>query len=146
MKQLFTFWACLFLACSSFSQITIEDTSLITRDRWRDTCFGLINKSASLIPSGYLIDYSLAGIDKDFDGVNINDTVKAWGNFFYYHNILELSKVNANGALQTTNDLFINARRYLRDSGGTVPLLFLHQPYQQIDPTALSNNLFFHYG
>ncbi|MDZ4792943.1 MAG: hypothetical protein SGI83_01565 [Bacteroidota bacterium] len=91
----------LYLIHSASAQILqIEDTSLITRDRWRDTCFGLINKSVSQIPTGYLIDYSLSGITKDFDGVSGNDTIQAWGNFFYYHNILELSKVNTNGSLQ----------------------------------------------
>lgn len=67
-----TLVVCLLLACVAFSQITIEDTSLITGDRWRDTCFGLIDKSTSLIASGYLIDYSLAGIDKDFNGVGFS--------------------------------------------------------------------------
>lgn len=142
MKKLSTLIAYLFVVCSASSQITIEDTSVITRDRWRDTCFGLINTNTTLIPSGYLIDYSLTGIDKDFDGIGSGDTVQAWGNFFYYHNIVELSKVNSNGGLQTTNDLFINAKRYQRDNNGVIPLLFLHQVYQQINPTALGNNLF----
>lgn len=127
---------------ASAQPLQLEDTLNVTRERWRDTCFGLIDKSAAQIPSGYLIDYSLSGINKDFDGVGNNDTLQAWGNFFYHYNILELSKVNSNGALQTTNDLFINAKRYLRDNGGTVPLLFLYQPYQKIKSTALSNNLF----
>lgn len=121
--------------------LQIEDTINITRERWRDTCFGLINKDATQIPNGYLVDYSLAVIDKDFDGVGNNDTLKSYGDFFYYYNILELSKVNSNGALQLTDDLFINAKRYQRDNP-SIPLLFLYQPYQKINANALSNNLF----
>jgi hypothetical protein len=79
--------------------LQIEDTINITRERWRDTCFGLINKGTTQIPSGYLVDYSLGIIDKDFDGAGSNDTIKAYVDFFYYYNIPELSKVNSNGTL-----------------------------------------------
>ncbi|HEY2722410.1 MAG TPA: hypothetical protein VGI82_11830, partial [Chitinophagaceae bacterium] len=131
MRKILVSGLLLLLTPSVWAQLQIEDTLLVTSQRWRDTCFGLINKDPTQIASGYLIDYSLAGIDKDFDGVGTNDTLQAWGNFFYYYNILELSKVNANGTLQTTDNLFINSRRYLRDNNGTIPLLFLYQKYQK---------------
>jgi pimeloyl-ACP methyl ester carboxylesterase len=142
MKKIFVFFVLLTSTYITMAQtLQLEDTILVTRDRWRDTCFGLINKSSSLIPSGYLLDYSLTGFSEDFDGVGSNDTLKTYGDFFYYHNILELSKVNSNAALQLTNDLFINAKRYKRDNP-SIPLLFLFQPYQKINANALSNNLF----
>ena len=43
--------------------LQIEDTMNITRVRWRDTCFGLINNSTSIIPSGYLLDYSMVAFE-----------------------------------------------------------------------------------
>jgi hypothetical protein len=49
----------LLMLCTAYSAsaqpLQLEDTLNITKDRWRDTCFGLIDKSASQIPSGYLI-------------------------------------------------------------------------------------------
>jgi hypothetical protein len=142
MRSLTLILAILFCSSAAFSQITLEDTTVMTRTRWRDTCFGLINKNTTNIPSGYLIDYSLAEIDAaKWDGVGTNDTIKDYGEFFYYHNILELSAVNGNALLQATNDLYVNAMRYKRDSAA-IPILMLYQPYQKINSNALSNNLF----
>ncbi|HVZ95346.1 MAG TPA: T9SS type A sorting domain-containing protein [Chitinophagaceae bacterium] len=131
----------------SFSQtntITLEDTNLITTQRWRDTCFGLIDKSAAQIPSGYLMDYSLVSLnDSSFNGsYNSNDTIAESGDFFALHSMFTSAKVNSNGTLPASTDtLFIDAYRYLRNTG-YVPLLFLYQPYQKIRPTALSQGLF----
>jgi len=131
----------------SFSQtntITLEDTNLVTTQRWRDTCFGLIDKSASQIPSGYLMDYSLVSLnDSSFNGLySSNDTIAESGAFFALHNMFTSAKVNSNGTLPASTDtLFIDAYRYLRNTG-YVPLLFLYQPYQKIRSTALSQGLF----
>ncbi|HMG67592.1 MAG TPA: hypothetical protein VK588_07900 [Chitinophagaceae bacterium] len=70
----------------SFGQtntIQVEDTNLISSQRWRDTCFGLIDKSATQIPSGYLIDYSLTLIiDSNFNSqIATVDTITN-GSFF----------------------------------------------------------------
>lgn len=63
MRKFITVLLMLYAVYSASGQtLKLEDTLNVTRDRWRDTCFGLINKSAAQIPSGYLIDYSLAGI------------------------------------------------------------------------------------
>jgi len=88
----------------SFSQtntITVEDTNLITTQRWRDTCFGLIDKSAAQIPNGYLIDYSLVSLnDSSFNGLySSNDTIAESGAFFALHNMFTSAKVNSNGML-----------------------------------------------
>jgi hypothetical protein len=131
----------------SFSQtntITVEDTNLITTKRWRDTCFGLIDKSASQIPSGYLMDYSLVGLnDSSFNGIyTSNDTVIDCGVIFALQGIFNSAKVNNNGTLPpSTDSLFIDANRYQRNTG-YIPLLFLFQPYQKIRTTAFSQGLF----
>lgn len=142
MRKLLTLLILCFCFDSGYAQLQIEDTINITKDRWRDTCFGLIDKSALQIPSGYLLDYSLADFPAgDLDGVGTNDTIKTYGDYFYYYNILELSAVNTNAILPTANSQYINASRYKRDND-TIPLLFLFQGYQKISPSALSNNLF----
>lgn len=75
MKKTLAFFLMLSLWLTALSQtLQLEDTILTTRERWRDTCFALINKDATQIPSGYLVDYSLGNIDKDFDGVGNNNT------------------------------------------------------------------------
>ncbi|WP_301920752.1 hypothetical protein [Ferruginibacter sp.] len=122
----------------------LKDTNLITSQRWRDTCFSLLDKSATQIPSGYLIDYSLAPLnDSSFNGANIkNDTITESGQFFALHNIFAASKVNNSGLLSNSTDtLFIDAYRYKRNTG-SIPLLFLYQPYQKIRSSALSQGLF----
>lgn len=65
------------LCFSQTNTLQLEDTNLITSQRWRDTCFALLDKCATQIPSGYLIDYSLAPLnDNSFNGANIkNNTI-----------------------------------------------------------------------
>ena len=77
MRRSIAFLLSLLFVSTSWAQtLQIEDTLLVTSQRWRDTCFGLTNKDATQIPSGYLIDYFLASIDKDFDGTGANDGLK----------------------------------------------------------------------
>ncbi len=145
-KQLFIILILLnsLITFSQTNTITVEDTNLITMQRWRDTCFGLIDKSASQIPSGYLADYSLVGMnDSTFNGLySSNDTINESGVFFSLHNIFTLAKVNSNGTLPASTDtLFIDAYRYKRNTGN-IPLLFLYQPYQKIRSTAYSQGFF----
>ncbi len=140
------FFIAFFFVCSfkGYSQgLQIEDTINISRARWRDTCFGLINKSTALIPSGYLLDYSMAAFESGkYDGLaSDDDTIKAYGNFFLLHNIINISAVNSNAGLSATDNLFINAHRYKRDTK-TIPLVFLFQSYQKINSSAWTNNLF----
>ena len=57
-KLLLSFGALLFLY-PTFCQtntIQLEDTNLISSQRWRDTCFGLIDKSVSQIGKPTLTD------------------------------------------------------------------------------------------
>jgi hypothetical protein len=123
--------------------IEVEDLSTNSREAWQDTCFGLIDKSVNQIPSGYLIDYSLAPFESSlYDGRDgDDDTLNSYVDFFSYYHILQLSAVNSNASLIPTNDLFVSARRYIRDNKKN-PLLFLFQPYQKINAGALAANLF----
>jgi hypothetical protein len=125
--------------------ITYQDTIKCTTLRWQDTCFSLLNLSSSQIPSGYLLDYSLATFnDSSYNSLSSSniDTLKDYGDFFALHKIFTLSNVNTNAVpLGSTDSLFINAYRYQRDSG-YIPLLFLYQQYQKIDKNALQEDLF----
>jgi hypothetical protein len=50
MKKIFAFFVLLASDYTALAQtLQLEDTILVTRDRWRDTCFGLIDISSSLI-------------------------------------------------------------------------------------------------
>lgn len=110
MKRLFTAFLLILCFTSGFAQLQIEDTLNVTSDRWRDTCFGLIDKSVSQIPNGYLLDYSMADFETGkLDGVGTNDTIKAFGDFFYYYHILEASSINENATLPYTDDLYVDA-------------------------------------
>ena len=136
------------LICFGYSQtnsFAIQDSGNMTRQRWRDTCFALLNLSSSQIPSGFLIDYSLNPFnDSNFNSlINTNvDTLLDAGNFFVIHNILTSSIVNSSAApISTTDSLFINAYRYTRDNNGAMPLLFLYQPFQKIRSTAYAQGL-----
>lgn len=143
MKKILLTLLLLLIINSGFSQtntIQVEDTNLITPQRWRDTCFGLINKSGTLIPSGYLLDYSL--VDSTFKGLDANDTIMESGQVFALHNIFNLSKVNSKAKLPTSTDtLFIDAYRYQRNNA-KIPLLFLYTNYEKIRYSALSEGLF----
>jgi hypothetical protein len=139
---------CFFLTFinSSYSQtntLQVEDSSLSNPQSWRDTCFGLLDRSAAQIPTGYLLDYSMASFaDTLFSGTGKTDTITDCGQFWMIHNIFTLSAVNGNAGLATTtNNLFIDAYRSLRNTG-SVPLLFLLQQYQKIRSTALGQGLF----
>lgn len=125
--------------------VSYLDTIHSSTARWQDTCFGLLNLSASQIPSGYLLDYSLTPFDdSNFNSLTSSniDTLKNFGSFFSLQNIFTQSKVNANAAYIGNSDtLFINAHRYQRDTG-YIPLLFLYQQYQKMDKNALHNGLF----
>lgn len=141
MKKLITCLGLALCAHTGFAQLQLEDTSLITYERWRDTCFGLINKNTTEISSGYLLDYSLAAFESTtYDGIGTDDTIKSYGNFFSLHNLMTKSAVNANATLESTKDLFIAASRYKRDTKN-IPIILFFQAYQKINPGALSNNL-----
>lgn len=54
MKKILLISLLLTLINTAFSQtntIQVEDTNLITPQRWRDTCFGLISKTTIWIPT-----------------------------------------------------------------------------------------------
>ena len=60
MRKFITFLMLLCVTHLAFAQtLQLEDTINITRERWRDTCFGLIDKSSSLIPSGMFRNYAM---------------------------------------------------------------------------------------
>lgn len=149
MKKRFTLLIlCISIINSIYSQtnsITILDSSKMTAQRWRDTCFALLNLTSTQIPSGYLLDYSLGAFnDSNFNSLisSKTDTISDAGDFFSLHNILTLSQVNSAAThIGNTDSLFINAYRYKRNTGN-IPLLFLYQPYQKIRKTALSQGLF----
>lgn len=143
MKKVLLLLFALSLINTVFSQtntIQVEDTNLITPQRWRDTCFGLLNKTGIWIPSGYLLDYSL--VDSTFKGLGTNDTITESGQVFALHNIFNLSKVNNKAKLPTSTDtLLIDAYRYERNNS-KIPLLFLYTNYEKIRSSALSEGLF----
>jgi hypothetical protein len=131
MKRRLLLMVSAFLAvATTYSQtntLQLEDSNYITRQRWRDTCFGLLDKSVSLIPTGYLLDYSLAPFnDSLFNSAISNniDTITESGQFFSLHNIFTLSAVNPNATLGSTDSLFINAYRYQRNTS-TFPILLM---------------------
>jgi len=120
------------------------DTINYTGTRWRDTSFGLLNLQSSQIPSGYLIDYSMAGFNDSLFNSNTGtklDTITESGFFLALQNLFIQSKVNSAATLGSTDSLYMTAYRYRRDSGN-IPLLFLYQQYQKIRKTALSQGLF----
>jgi hypothetical protein len=125
--------------------LTFQDTINTTPQRWRDTCFGLLDLSSSQIPSGFLLDYSMLPFnDSSYNSLLTSsvDTISESGSFLSVLSILKSSAVNANAAtLIATDSMFINAYRLHRNTG-YFPLLFLYQAYQRINPTALSSNLF----
>ena len=91
MKKFLLTQFLLLLFLNGFTQtntIQVQDTMHGTAQSWRDTCFGLINKSGTLIPSGYLLDYSL--VDSTFKGFNPNDTITESGNIFALLNVFNL--------------------------------------------------------
>ncbi len=132
-------------ASSQYDTLQIQDSSTMTAQRFRDTCFALLNLSASQIPSGYLLDYSLNAFNDSIFNSLISskiDTISDAGVFFGMHNILTSCVVNSNATqIGLTDSFFINARRYQRNTGN-IPLLFLYQQYQKIRKTALSQGLF----
>lgn len=129
------------LCCTALHAQIVEDTTYSNRIAFRDQCFGLLNLTASQVPSGFLLEYSLADFSSDkFDGVGTPvDTIYSYRDFLYIYNILEQAKVNANGALLPTNDLFLAASR--RKRTGAIPFTFLLQSYQTVNPGALAANL-----
>jgi len=126
----------LLISIISFSQtntLQLEDSNYITRSRWRDTCFGLLDKSTTQIPSGYLLDYSLAPFNDSLFNSTISsniDTISESGQFVSLYNIFTLSAVNTNATLALTDSLFINAYRYQRNTA-TFPIIFLIKKFLQ---------------
>ena len=147
-KQFKLLMLCISISNCIYSQtnsITILDSSKMTAQRWRDTCFALLNLTSSQVPTGYLLDYSLAAFnDSNYNSLisSNTDTISDAGDFFSLHNILTSAVVNSNAvSIGNTDSLFINAYRYKRNTGN-IPLMFLYQPYQKIANTALSQDLF----
>lgn len=120
--------------------IVIEDSATLTRERWRDSIFRI---DKSLVPTGFLYDYSMFGFDSNkWDGINNDDdTTKLSGAIFALHNILSLSKVNNNAVIDVTDSLFKKAFLDNRNTGA-IPLTFIYQTYNWIRQTALSEGLF----
>lgn len=140
MKRIVTLLVLLLPVFGLKAQIQLEDTTNMTVAAWRNVCFGLLDKSPALIPSGFLLEYSLAAFPSDrYDGAGSPDTIRGYTDFLQCHSILELSKVNANATLTPTDDIFITAHRRKRTKA--IPFAFLFKQYQTINPSALASNL-----
>jgi hypothetical protein len=123
----------------SLAQIQIEDSSLLTRERWRDS---VLRMDLSQVPTGFLWEYSQFGFEPTrYDGVNNDDdTIAEEGQIFALHNILYLSKVNSNANIYSTDTLFKQAF-FSNLNSGVIPLLFIYQPYNKIRQSSLSEGL-----
>lgn len=129
------------LCCANLKAQIIEDTTYSSSIGFREQSFGLLNLTSSQVPSGFLLEYSLVDfLSEKYDGVGTPvDTIYSYREFLYLYNILEQAKVNANGVLTPTNDLFLAASR--RKRGGGIPFTFLLQSYERVNPGALAANL-----
>lgn len=125
--------------CIAQNTLEIRDTGNITRERWRDS---LLRMDKSQIPTGFLLEYSMFGLESTkYDGVgNNDDTIKNNGRIFELHNILWNSKVNNNASIELTDSLYSRAFLYNRNSN-VIPLTFVYQKYNRIRQTALSQGL-----
>lgn len=139
MKKLFT--SILFLLSIitvSAQDFEFTDSVNISRERWRDS---LLRMDMNQVPTGFLFEYSLAGIDlSKFNGVN-SDTLKNEGLILSLHEILNLSKVNSNAQIAPTDDLY-NQAKSIYNNNKTVALIFIYQNYNRIRQSALSEGLF----
>jgi hypothetical protein len=129
----------LFATRVSFAQIQVEDSSFLTRERWRDS---VLRMDLNQVPTGFLWEYSQFGFEPTrYDGVNNDDdTIAEEGQIFALHNILYLSKVNTNANIFSTDTLFKQAF-YKNLNSGAMPLMFIYQSYNRIRQTALSEGL-----
>jgi hypothetical protein len=95
----------------------------------------------SQVPTGFLFEYSLAGIDlSKYNGIN-SDILKNEGQILSLHEILNLSKVNNNAQISPTDGLFEQAQS-LYSTNKSVALIFNYQNYNRIRESALSEGLF----
>lgn len=147
MRHLYLLLA-LALLCRCANAQTISYTDSIppmTEQRWSDTCFGLLNLTATNIPSGYLLDRSPSAFnDTVFNSLLTSsvDTLSDGILFFAIHNIMTKAAVNSSATyIGNTDTLYRDAFRYARNTGH-IPILLLYQNYQKIRPTALSQGLF----
>lgn len=139
MKKLFILILFLFTVFAVSAQdFEFIDSVNISSERWRDS---LLRMDKSQIPTGFLFEYSLAGIDlSKFNGVN-SDTLKNEGLILSLHEILNLSKVNSNAQIAPTDDLYNQAKSIYKNNK-TVALIFIYQNYNRIRQSALSEGLF----
>lgn len=141
MKKILLFMFAIVVTFISYAQnIQLEDSALLTRERWRDSIFRM---DKSVIPTGFLYDYSMFGFESSkWDGTgNDDDTAKEEGQVFGLHNILWHSKVNSNAVIDVTDSLFKKAFFDNRNNN-TVPLLFIYRQYNRIRQSSLSEGLF----
>ena len=85
----------IYFASGQSNTLQVLDSSTMTAQRYRDTCFGLLNLSSSQIPSGYLLDYSMSAFNDSVFNSLIStkiDTVKDAGTLFALHNILNFAQ------------------------------------------------------
>ena len=140
MKRLFALFIASIAMKVSLSQIQVEDSASLTRERWRDS---VLRMDKSQVPTGFLWEYSQFGFESSkYDGVgNDDDTIKDEGQIFALHNILYFSKVNNNASIFPTDTLFKQAY-FANLYTGAVPLMFIFQSYNRIRETALNEGLF----
>ena len=143
MRRFFLTLVVIITAQQLFAQNTLEvtDSGSVSRERWRDSLFRM---DKSLVPTGFLLEYSLFGFESTkYDGVNNDDdTLKSEGRIFELHDILWHSKVNGNVAISQTDSLFKKAFFDNFNNSNTIPLTFIYQHYNRIRQTALSEGLF----
>jgi hypothetical protein len=93
------------------------------------------------VPTGFLFEYSLAGVDlSKFNGIN-SDTLKNEGQILSLHEILNLSKVNNNAQINPSDGLYAQAQS-LYNTNKSVALIFIYQNYNRIRQSALTEGLF----
>lgn len=140
MKRIILLISAILAVWQCFAQLEVIDTNNITRERWRDS---MLRMDKSQIPTGFLLEYSLFGLESNkYDGVgNDDDTIKNDGRIFELHNTLWHSKVNNNAVINLTDSMFSKAF-FANLDNGVIPLTFIYQKYNRIRQSSLSEALF----
>jgi hypothetical protein len=97
----------------------------MTLAQFRDLSFGAIDKSATQIPSGALMEHSLFGWDKNRWKTGSGDTLRGAKEWFLLYSTLYEAKVNANGTLAHPDTLYNAGKAQLSET--LMPMLLLQR-------------------
>jgi hypothetical protein len=100
-----------------------------------------LNLGTSVIPTGFLMEYSLAGFEHlNHDGLQNDPALNTLSDFGMLWGSLELGKVNGNGTINTYENALQTAKQsYQADR--SISLFFINKNYHRIKDHAYSQNL-----